>query len=108
MHGPREIHIQQGFWRGKLMQTAILIKPVETALLDVAQRVPQKLWRRRRGLLLAAARSRGLCLCNAQFIKHVKPAPWSERQNFVRDCFWIVAAYLHAALDAKRLPATRK
>src|SRR6267154_2527975 len=108
MHGPREIYIQQGFWRGKLMETAILIVPVEPTLLDVAQRVPQNLWRRLRGLLLAAARSRGLRLCNAQFIKHVKPAPWRERQNFVRDCFWIVAAYLRAALDAKRLPATRK
>src|SRR5712671_3174002 len=108
MHGPSEIHIQQGFWRGELMQTAILIQPVETALLDVAERVPQNLWRRLRGLLLAAARARGLRLCHAQFVKHVKPAPWRERQNFVRDCFWIVAAYLGATLDAKRLPAAGK
>src|SRR6266404_4483966 len=108
MHGPREIHTQQGCWRRELIHTAILFGSVEAAFLDVAERVPQSLWRRRRGLLLAAARSPRLSLCNAQFIKHLKPPPWREGQNFVRDCFWIVAAHLCTALDAKRLSAASK
>src|SRR5260370_7679817 len=39
----RKIHIQQSFWRRKFVDYARLVKPIETAFLQVEQRLTKKL-----------------------------------------------------------------
>src|SRR5579863_394001 len=107
----REIDVEQSFRRRKLVQAAILIEAIKSALLNVDQCVAHGVLGGRQRLFPQQAPSgwcRGLRGCNAQLVDNIKPSSRSQRQDLRRDLIRIVAPDERAALDAVRLSTTGK
>ena len=92
------------------MDSAPLVKPVETALPKIEQSLTKDFRRRRvDGFLGASFRNhRPRRRRNSKLVQNVKSPPRCKRQNPRRNFVRIVPANFRPALNAKSLPAARK
>src|SRR5690348_6291676 len=92
------------------MYSPILVKPVEPALLDVAEGLLERFLRRRRSFFPGdpARAACGLRLCDSKRIQNVKTPARRERKNARGDFVRAVATNFRAAFYAESLATSRK
>ncbi|PYU68762.1 MAG: hypothetical protein DMG49_15215 [Acidobacteria bacterium] len=108
--GFRKINIEKRFRRRKLVDSPLLVEPIETAFLKIEQPLPN-LFLRGSGPRFLGSAFRDGCRTgrrDSKLVQNVKPSPCRKRQNACSDLVWVVAAHFCPAFDAKRLPAARK
>jgi len=93
----------------KLVDLAGLIQTVETALLQIEERLAKQLRRRCDGFLHATFGNAGNGRRgDSELVQDVEAPAWCERKYARGDFVGIVAADFRAALDAEGLSATRE